>query len=66
MSIKTNQELFESYQQSVSMLSSTTDFYEYEKQFVSLHNEFGKQMLEQSILHTASERKKKLQQDLVK
>ena len=59
MSYKPQQELFEEYQQSVKLLSTITDFFEYEKKFVSLHNEFGKQMLELSISQTKpSERKK--------
>lgn len=56
--------LFEEYQQKIAALSVITDFYEYEKQFVALHTEFGKQMLEQSIEQTASERKKKLEPGL--
>lgn len=60
MSDSSTQSLFEKYQQKVAALSVITDFYEYEKQFVALHTEFGKQMLEQSLEQSASERKKKL------
>ena len=43
------QELFNDYLKSVEELKSIKDFYEYEKQFVALHEQLGRQMLEESL-----------------
>ena len=43
------QEKFATYLQELQLLQSETDFYEYEKKFVSIHNKFGKSMLELNV-----------------
>lgn len=53
------QELFNDYLKSVEELKSVKDFFEYEKQFVALHEELGRQMLEQSLEQKKAEYKKK-------
>ncbi len=47
--MQTPQELFDSYIANVKNLSTQLDFYEFEKQFVNLHDAFGRQMLEHRL-----------------
>lgn len=45
----TEQDLFNDYLKKVEALKAVTDFYEYEKQFVALHEQFGRQVFEKSL-----------------
>ena len=47
--METHQEKFAAYLTALQSLQSVTDFYEYEKQFSSIHTKFGKEMLELNI-----------------